>query len=86
VLSSIAVENGRSHPSLYAEANLKTPLLDRFHDCAGTVSQARLSLDNVRGHQSDEDQRVDRGSHSPADLASRGVPLQVLVDKPLWWQ
>jgi len=23
--------------------------------------------------------------HNPADLASRGVPLQELVDNPLWW-
>jgi len=31
--------------------NLKTPLLDRFHDCASMVSQTSESLDNVRFQQ-----------------------------------
>jgi len=26
-----------------------------------------------------------QSEHNPADLASRGVPLQELVDSPLWW-
>jgi len=26
-----------------------------------------------------------QSEHNPADLASRGVPLQELVDTPLWW-
>jgi len=26
-----------------------------------------------------------QSKHNPADLASGGVPLQELVDNPLWW-
>jgi len=60
-------------------------LLDRFHDCASMVSQTSVSLDNVHRQQSEEDHRVHRGSQLVTHLASRGVPLQELMDNPLWW-